>query len=307
VATGTETPVSLHRDPPGRQGRRLKRRIDRAGILFVAPAVLLLLTCFLYPTLRTFQYSTIDGSVVGAQRPVGLDNYQRLLTDSAFYESLWITLVYVLASGTVTIVLAFILADLLRRAGPLRAVLQGIYFYPVVLSTVIAAVVFVSVFNPFSGVMRILPLPSNLDEVNWLQSTALVVPALVLFTTWKGIGFYILMFTGSLANLPTDVLEAARVDGAKGWQINWHVVLPLLRPVLIFAWVVNIVYGFQNFALVFSLTRGGPNNASRTLPIMIYEEAFEFFNHGYASAVAVVMFFIMASLSMFVFRVLRSR
>jgi multiple sugar transport system permease protein len=272
----------------------------------VVPAVLLLVTFYLYPTLKAFQFSTMTGSGLGEQRFVGLANYGRMLTDPDFYHSVWVTIVYVAASGAATIALALLLADLLRRVSRLRHVLQGVYFYPVVLSTVIAAVVFVSVFNPFSAVMRTLPLPGMLGSTNWLQSTALVIPALVIFTTWKGLGFYLILFMAAMANLPRDVLDAAKADGATNWQTMWRVVLPLLRPAIVFAWVVNIVYGFQNFALVFSLTRGGPGDASRTLPIMIYDEAFKFFNRGYASTVAVAMFLIMGVLSFAVFRIVGS-
>lgn len=294
------------RNPSRRSSFRAVVRSRFAGAYFVAPALILLLTFFLYPTIKTFQFSTISGSVIGAQRFVGLENYGRMFTDPSFYHSLWVTVVYVVGSGAVTIALALLLADLLRRVHRLRQILQGIFFYPVVLSTVIAAVVFVSVFNPFSGVMRSLPLPGELASTNWLQSTTLVVPALIIFTTWKGLGFYLILFLAAMANLPKDILDAARADGATAWQTTWRVVLPMLRPAIVFAWVVNIVYGFQNFALVFSLTRGGPNDASQTLPIMIYDQAFQFFNQGYASTIAVAMFVIMGILSMVVFRVLRS-
>ncbi len=290
------------KEPKSRRSFGTFARRRFAGAYFVAPAMVLLLTFFLYPTLKTFQFSTLSGSVIGEQQSVGLANYGRMLTDPDFYHSLWVTVLYVGASGAVTIALALLLADLLRRVRRFRRLLQGIYFYPVVLSTVIAAVVFVSVYNPFSGVMRLLPLPGMLGSTNWLQSTALVIPALVIFTTWKGLGFYLILFMAAMANLPRDVLDASKADGATNWQTTWHVVIPLLRPAIVFAWVVNIVYGFQNFALVFSLTRGGPADASRTLPIMIYDEAFKFFNQGYAATVAVAMFVIMGVLSLAVFR-----
>ena len=122
-----------------------------------------------------------------------------------------------------------------------------------------------------------------------------------MFTTWKGLGFYLLIFIAGIANINQDHLDAAKVDGAGGFALARHIVIPMLRRLFIFAWVITIVYGFQNFALVFSLTRGGPNEASRILPIMIYEEAFKFFNMGYASAIAVVMAVVMAVVSLIAF------
>jgi ABC-type sugar transport system permease subunit len=281
------------------QRRSLVARRDQAGWLFVAPALLLLGAFFIYPILKTLQFSVSEGSLIGELEYVGADNLTRLLRDGDFYHSLWITFAYAAGSGLVTIGLAFLIAFILKQVGSLQSWLRSIFFYPVVLSTVIASVVFVSVFNPFSGVMRLLP--ASIGGTNWLQSTTLVIPALIVFTTWKGLGFYLLIFIAGIASINQDHLDAAKVDGAGSFALARHIVIPMLRRLFIFAWVITIVYGFQNFALVFSLTRGGPNEASRILPIMIYEEAFKFFNMGYASAIAVVMAVVMAAVSLVAF------
>jgi len=281
------------------QRHSLVARRDQAGWLFVAPALLLLGAFFIYPILKTLQFSVSEGSIIGELEYVGADNIARLLRDSDFYHSLWITFLYAAGSGLVTISLAFLIAFVLQQVGSFQSWLRSIFFYPVVLSTVIASVVFVSVFNPFSGIMRLLP--GGLGATNWLQSSTLVIPALIVFTTWKGLGFYLLIFIAGIANINQDHLDAAKVDGAGGYALARHIVIPMLRRLFIFAWVITIVYGFQNFALVFSLTRGGPNEASRILPIMIYEEAFKFFNMGYASAIAVVMAVVMAAVSLVAF------
>jgi ABC-type sugar transport system permease subunit len=277
----------------------LSARRDQLGWLFVAPALLLLGGFFVYPIIKTLQFSVSEGSIIGTLDFVGLGNFTRLLRDPDFYHSLWITFLYAAGSGLVTISLAFMIAFALKQVGSAAPYLRSVFFYPVVLSTVIASVVFVSVFNPFSGVMRLLP--GWLGGTNWLQSTTLVVPALILFTTWKGLGFYLLIFVAGIANINQEYLDAAKADGAGGVSLARHVVIPMLRRLFIFAWVITIVYGFQNFALVFSMTRGGPNEASRILPIMIYDEAFKFGNMGYASAIAVVMALVMAGVSLIAF------
>jgi ABC-type sugar transport system permease subunit len=284
--------------PPWKR-RSLVARRDQAGWLFVAPALLLLGAFFVYPIVKTLQFSVSEGSLIGDLEYVGADNFTRLLADSDFYHSLWITFVYAAGSGLVTISLAFLIAFVLKQVGSRAHWLRSVFFYPVVLSTVIASVVFVSVFNPFSGVMRLLP--GSMGATDWLQSTTLVIPALIVFTTWKGLGFYLLIFIAGIANINQDHLDAAKVDGAGGLALARYIVIPMLRRLFIFAWVITIVYGFQNFALVFSLTRGGPNEATRILPIMIYEEAFRFFNMGYASAVAVIMAIVMAGVSLVAF------
>jgi ABC-type sugar transport system permease subunit len=289
--------VGLQRALGQRHG--LVARRDQAGWLFVVPALLLLGAFFVYPIIKTLQFSVSEGSLIGTLDYVGLDNFTRLLADPDFYRSLWITFLYAAGSGLVTISLAFLIAFALKQIGSAARYLRSVFFFPVVLSTVIASVVFVSVFNPFSGVMQLLP--GWLGDTNWLQSTTLVIPALIVFTTWKGLGFYLLIFVAGIANINQEYLDAAKADGAGGFALARHIVIPMLRRLFIFAWVITIVYGFQNFALVFSLTRGGPNEASRILPIMIYDEAFRFFNMGYASAIAVVMAIAMAGVSLVAF------
>ena len=194
----------------------LVARRDQAGWLFVAPALLVLGGFFVYPIFKTLQFSVSEGSLIGEMEYVGLDNFTRLLEDADFYHSLWITLLYAAGSGLLTISLAFLMAYVLQRVGSRARWLRSVFFYPVVLSTVIASVVFVSVFNPFSGVMRLLPLPGSLGDTNWLQSTTLVVPALIVFTVWKGLGFYMLIFIAGIANINQEHLDAAEVDGAGG-------------------------------------------------------------------------------------------
>ena len=204
----------------------LVARRNQTGWLFVAPALLLLGAFFVYPIFKTLQFSVSQGSLIGELEYVGLDNFTRLLEDPDFYHSLWITFLYAVGSGLLTIGLAFVVAFVLKQTGSCSYWLRSVFFYPVVLSTVIASVVFVSVLNPFSGVMRLLPLPGELGDTNWLQSTTLVVPALIIFSAWKGLGFYLLIFIAGIANINQDHLDAAEVDGAGGFAMAWHIVNP---------------------------------------------------------------------------------
>jgi multiple sugar transport system permease protein len=183
---------------------------------------------------------------------------------------------------------------------------KTIYFMPYILSTVISSVLWVSVFHPFGGVMQLLPLPFGLGAQNWYQSPTLVVPGLILFSLWKGLGLYIVIFLAALKNLPDSYFDAARVDGANAVQTLRYITIPLLKPIFLFAIVISIVYGFQNFAIVYTSTKGGPAEHSQILPILIYESAFEFFRMGYASALSVVMFLAMFAFSFMQFRFFKS-
>jgi multiple sugar transport system permease protein len=276
--------------------------------MFVVPALAVTCVFLLWPLARAVYLSLTDWDLLSDPRWVGLDNYRELATSDAFRNSLWVTGYYVGLTTLVTIPLAFALAlGLQALGGRLKRALSAIYFLPVVLSTVIASVLFVSVWNPYGGVLRLLPLPFGLDVTNWYQDSGLVVPALVAFTVWKGIGLYVVIFVAALENLPSEPIEAARVDGARAWQIVRDVTIPLLRPVFLFASVVAVIFGFQNFAIVYTSTKGGPGDSSEILPILVYERAFRDFEMGEASAIAMVMFLIVATLTLVQFRLFRER
>jgi multiple sugar transport system permease protein len=206
---------------------------------------------------------------------------------------------------------AFLVALALERVSrPLARAATWIkvaIFLPVILSTVIAAIVWVSVYHPFGGVFQLLPLPFGLDGVNWYQDEGLVLPALIIFTVWKRLGLFVVMFLAGMAAVPKDLLEAAEVDGARFWQRTRYVLMPMLRPVFLAAIVVSTVFAFQSFAIAYTSTGGGPNGASRILPILIYEEGFRNFRQGYGSTLALLMLVVMGIISFVQIRALRGR
>lgn len=282
------------------------RRLVIWPYLFLAPGLTVIAVFLLYPTIRSVWLSFTDYNFLRPAAFVGANNYLEILGSPAFHNSLLVTLYYVLGTTLVVIPSAFLLALGLRSIDRFQALFRAIFFAPVVLSTVIASVLFVSVFHPFGGVLKLIPLPFGLSDANWYRTPELVVPGLILFSAWKGMGIYLVIFLAALETLPADVVEAARVDGASRLQSLRHVVVPLLRPIFLFATVISLVYGFQNFAIVFTSTKGGPGDASEILPILVYESGFEFFRMGYASALAMVMFLIVAILSLVQFRLFRS-
>ena len=210
-----------------------------------------------------------------------------------------------------TVPTAFLVAVALDRVGRrfARAAtwVKAAIFLPVILSTVIAAIVWVSVYHPFGGVFQLLPLPFGLDNVNWYQDERLVIPALIIFTVWKRLGLFVVMFLAGIAEIPRELLEAAEVDGARPWQRIRYVLIPMLRPVFLAAVVVSTVFAFQSFAIAYTSTGGGPNGASRILPILIYEEGFRNFRQGYGSTLALLMLVVMGLISLVQIRALRGR
>jgi multiple sugar transport system permease protein len=310
----SRAPVTSEQRPapraPAASARPRRRRIRReqlAGYAFIAPAVAVAGAFLLYPALRAGYISLTDWNLLSDPEWLGLDNFGSLAGDRAFRNSLLVTLYYVGGTTALTIPIAFALAVGLRSVGRLQRVFASIYFLPVMLSTVISSVLFVSVFHPHGGVLRLLPLPFGLSDENWYQSSELVIPALILFSLWKGLGLYVVIFLAALEELPVEPAEAARAEGASGWQVMRFITIPLMKPIFLFAAVVSVIFSFQNFAIVYASTKGGPGNASEILPILIYETAFRDFDMGAAAAISMVLFAIVGVLTVIQFRVLRSR
>lgn len=282
-----------------------------AGLWFIAPALAIVLVTTLYPAVRTVYLSFTGGSILTGSTFVGLDNFREALTSPRVQQSLIATFLYVVGTTIIGVPAAFLVAVGIDRVARrfVRAAqwVKAAVFLPVILSTVVAAIVWISVFHPFGGVFQLLPLPFGLDTVNWYQDEALVIPALILFTVWKRIGLFVVMFLAGLAEIPRELLEAADMDGAGPWQRLRHVVVPTLRPVFLAAVVVSTVFAFQSFAIVYTSTGGGPNGASRIIPILIYEEGFRNFRQGYASTLALLMMFMIILLSAIQIRVIGSR
>lgn len=287
----------------------LRRR--SVGLWFIAPAVVVISVTTVYPLVRTIYLSFTGGSVLSGATFVGLANFEEALQSPIVHQSLIATLAYVLGTTAVTVPLAFLVAVALDRVGRRlsRAAswVKAAIFLPVILSTVIAAIVWISIYHPFGGVFQLLPLPFGLDTVNWYQDERLVIPGLIIFTVWKRLGLFVVMFMAGLAELPRETLEAAEVDGARGWQRIRYVVIPLLRPVFLGAIVVSTVFAFQSFAIAYTSTGGGPNGASRILPILIYEEGFRNFRQGYGSTLALITLVVMSLVSLLQVRALRER
>lgn len=287
--------------------RKPRSQQQQVAYLFIAPAVIVTGLFLLYPFVWSIGISFTDWNFLSPASFLGLQNYIDLLSDPVFHNALLVTIYYVGGTTLVTIPLAFLLAVALRAVGPARRLFAPIFFLPVMLSTVIASVLFVSVFHPYGGVLRLLPLPFGLSQVNWYQTPQLVIPALIIFSLWKGLGLYVVIFGAALENLPEDPYEAARIDGASKFQMMRFLTLPLMRPMFLFAAVVSMIFGFQNFAIVYTSTKGGPAASSEILPILVYERAFRDFDMGSASAIAVVTFALVALLTVIQFRAIGGR
>ena len=294
------------------QGRRRLRlthlqKRNLWGFAFAVPALCLFALFSIYPIARTFFLSFFDYSVVDPPRPVGLENYQQILGDPRFQASLFNSFRYVIFTYIPVWVLALLLALALNTRIKARAIFRTIYFVPVVMSWVVVSVIWKLIFHR-NGLLNTMFLsPVGIGPQNWLTDLQLAPDAIVILSVWKEVGFFMVIFLAGLQNIPSDFTEAARVDGSSSLQVFRYITLPLLQPTILFSTVIGLVAGLQIFIPQFVMTQGGPVDATLVLTLDIYQTAFVFLDGGKASAMSVVLFFIIAVVTLVQFRLYRSR
>ncbi len=290
--------LGLRRRAP--RGGRLARREERAGLSMIALWALGFAVFFLGPAAVSAVLSFSEWSPLrslGDVRWSGLDNFARLLGDGTFRTSLTVTSLYAAASVPLGLVLALALALLVSREGGGAGALRTVIYLPAVVSPVIVAAVWRFVLDPDQGLVNEWLLRIGVEGPAWIRSTTWVLPSFVLMSLW-GVGAQMLVFLAALQALDPALDEAARMDGAGAWGRFRHVTLPGLTPVVLFNLVIGLIGAFQLFAQPYIMTQGGPADASRFLVLYLYESAFRHLDMGYASAIAWVLFGILALLSL---------
>ncbi len=285
--------------PAGRPRRRLR---GRAGWFFVAPAAILFLTFFLYPIVATFVMS-LQTREMGQMVFVGLDNYERLLTDPVFHTALFNTLLVLFVQVPIMLVLALLLAVLLNSAlVKARGGFRVIYFLPAVTSLVAYAIVFRILLHTDAGLINQFLGTLGLAEPDWLNRTWSSRVALMASITWRWTGFNMVIMLAGLQAISNDLYEAAKVDGAGPVDRFLRITIPMMRPILLFAAVLSTIGTLQLFDEPFILTGGGPSNATLTLVYYLYQQGFQSLNFGYASAIAWFIVLLVAVLAFIQFK-----
>lgn len=282
-----------------------ERRQARAGWLFVAPAVLVLVVFFAGPVIAGFLLGLTDVDLYafggpGSWRFVGLRNYERLLGDPLFWRSLRNTVFFVVAGGPLTMGAALGAALLLNaRLTRLRGLFRTVYFAPVVTTLVAVATVWRYLYHPRAGPVNLFLGLVGIPPIDWLGDARWAMPALVLMATWKNFGYGMILFVAGLQAIPSSLFEAARLDGAGPWAIFRKITLPLLAPTFLFVLVITTIGYFQLFAEPYVMTggTGGPNNATLSVALLMYKQGFRFWNMGVGAAIAFVLFLIILGVS----------
>lgn len=269
--------------------RRNRRREALAGLAFVLPMLLLFLAFRFAPFLGGVTLAFGKYTLGGGFRWRGLDNFERLATDPVFWHSLRVTLVYTVVTVPVLVALAVGMALLVRRSFRGIRFFRAAFFLPVITSLVLAGVVFIWIFGTDGAAPRILGA-LGLYGGSWLTNDVLAIVAIAAVAVWGRFGFDMLIVLARLQDIPRELDEAAMMDGAGAWQRFRHITLPQLRPVFFFLGVIEMIGSFQVFDAVYIMTGGGPVKATYTLGYLLYDQAFKFFDFGYASAIALALF-----------------
>jgi len=302
----------VNRDLLKRQQRNSspRRAQDRMTIfLFLLPAFVFFLLFIIYPIIRAGYFSLFNWNGMGpATNFIGLNNYKQILTDQVFMKGVGNCLLIVVLSLAVQLPLALMLAIMVGRDLPGRAFFRTIFFMPYVISEVITAIIWISLFSPDPDrgfINALLVLIPGVQPQNFLGDMNQVMACVFIVLTWKYFGLHMLLYLAGLQNIPKEIEEAAMIDGANRWQTIRNVTIPLLGSTIRTTIQLSVLGSLTQFNLVWIMTTGGPANASEVMATYMYRYAFIRFQLGYGSAVALVMLAICLIFSVMFLRLAR--
>jgi multiple sugar transport system permease protein len=275
------------------------------GWLFITPALVGFILFYFLPTLRAFYIGLTNWNLMRAPKFLGLENYQKLMVDQKFWDSMWVTLLYVIYNIPIQTVFGLLLAVLLKRLTG-SVLMRSLLLVPYLISNVVAAMIWLWMLDPVLGIVNLALQHLGLGSHAFFSDGALALPTIAAINIWRYTGFTALLFYTGLQAIPGHLYEAARIEGASEWRMFCSITLPLLRPTLVFVLVTSVIGSFQIFDTIAVTTQGGPGTSTRTVVWYIYQLAFSSMHMGYASAMSTVLFFFLILITVIQMRVLRS-
>jgi multiple sugar transport system permease protein len=270
--------------------RRASFREAFTAYLFLLPGFIPFVVFAVMPIIGGFSLSLVEWNLLQPWAFVGLQNFRTLFTDGQFWNAMRVSGLFTLGVVPTGLVIALLLAVLLNGNRRGLIVYRTLYFLPVVTATVAISMVWRWLLAGDLGLVNTLLSYVGIDGPDWLGSRRWALPAVIVTSVWKGIGYSMVLFLAGLQNIPQDYYDAAKIDGASAWRRFRDVTLPLLSPTTFFVVVVSIISSLQVFDQVFVMTDGGPYRSTVTASYFIYESGFQLLNMGYASAAACVLF-----------------
>ncbi|HWE60686.1 MAG TPA: sugar ABC transporter permease [Chloroflexota bacterium] len=272
--------------------------------LFIAPQIVGMLAFGLVPMIAVLVLSFGNWDLIHAIRWVGLNNYSTEVSDPIFWKSVKNTIYYTGVFIPASLILALLVALVLNRKLAFRAWYRAIFFMPVITPTVAVALAWTWLLNPDFGLVNILLSYLGINGPQWYASLQWAMPSVILVSVWRNFGYSMVIFLAGLQGVPSQLYEAAQVDGASRWAQFWHITLPMLSPTTFFLIVTNIISSLQVFDQVYMMTGGqaGPADATRVIVFHIYALAFRLFQFGQASAATIFLFIVILLITLLQFR-----
>jgi multiple sugar transport system permease protein len=268
------------------------------GYIFVAPGFFFVFAFVLIPVVSALGISFTNWNLINSPQFVGLENYQQILTDPVAVKTLLNTFYFTFISVPVSLAISLVLAVLLNQKIRGLTFFRTAFYIPVISSTVAVAMVFLWIFDSNYGLMNQFIGIFGVSPINWLTDTRFAMPAVIMVTVWRSLGFNMIIYLAALQDVPSDIHDAAAIDGAGEIQKFFNIILPLISPAVFFTSITGIISSFQSFDLVYNMTNGGPARSTYLIGYYIWEQAFKYLHMGYGSALAFVLFLAIAILTL---------
>ena len=274
---------------------------------YLLPALVVFVLFTYYPLVNVIYMSFTDADFLRPPNWVGLDNYSKMFSSSEFWGSLAITTVFAVGVTALEVVLGMMLGFLMNAKTRVTPLLRAAVFAPVVISISATAIVWLFFLNTQGGPVNSALALFGIPPVGWFTDPQIALLGVIIVAVWKGVGLPAVLYLSGLQGISKELEEAAIVDGANRWQVATKITIPLLAPTTMVVFFISLVGTFQSYGLVLLLTRGGPVGSTTLLGYYIYENAFQFFQMGYASALSVALFALLALLAWMQFKVSERR
>jgi len=272
---------------------KLTKTSKVAIVVGILPAFILYVVFAIYPILQSFYYSVMEWNGFNEMTFIGLDNFKKLFSDPLFWNSVKNNIYVVLASVLGQVPIALFIALLLNRKIRGAKLFRTIGFLPVVLSTVVISLTWSLIYNSRNGLINEMLRAVGLDSLaqNWLGDTTWTMIAVLVVVVWQFVGLYMIIFLAALQNVPGEVLEAAKMDGASEWATTWKITVPMIWDTILVAIILCISGSLKTFDLIYVMTNGGPAHSTDVMALYMFNETFSKLQYGYGSAVSVFIFF----------------
>jgi len=284
--------------PKRRKLTGLSRKRAITGYLFLLPNFLGFAIFSIFPIGAALVLTFTDWDLASTPSFNGLANFGTMLKDSLFRQVLGNTIYYTFVAVPTGVLLAFVLALMINRKMWGVLIFRVVYFAPQVTLVVAAALIWQWIYQPEFGLINYMLSLVGIQGPRWIYDSAWAMPAVIIMSNWRGIGYSMLIFLAGLQGIPPELYEAAVVDGASPWRQLLHITIPMLSPTTFFVLTTSLIGAFQGFDQFYILTQGGPANSTTTLVMYIFNNGFQYFKMGYAASMAAVLFVIILAVTL---------